>query len=159
MTHDRPVEIRTSDVSFNDGVVAEFVGNAVGRLRGAKHADVAHNMPGVHDGDINVLRGTLLSLVRRDGRDLTARQLTVFLTVYIDDAVHSVSSLAELLRISRPGITRVMDRLVQFDLVSREEDQRDRRRVLVRRTPAGSSFCNELLQITREAAALVRAES
>lgn len=101
------------------------------------------------DPRMTVLRGTLLALVRRDGRDLTARQLTAFLTVYMDEATHTVSSLAELLHISRPGVTRIMDRLVQFDLVAREEDRDDRRRVLVRRTTRGAAFFRELVYISR----------
>jgi DNA-binding MarR family transcriptional regulator len=103
----------------------------------------------VMDPRMIVLHGTLLSLVRRDGRDLTARQLTAFLTVYMDDTTHTVSSLAELLHISRPGVTRIMDRLVQFDLVAREEDREDRRRVLVRRTTRGAVFFRELVSIAR----------
>jgi len=101
------------------------------------------------DPRIVVLHGTLLSLVRRDGRDLTARQLTAFLSVYMDEQTHTVSSLAELLHISRPGVTRIMDRLVQFDLVAREEDREDRRRVLVRRTTRGTAFFRELVGISR----------
>ncbi len=100
-----------------------------------------------------VLHGTLLSLVRRDGRDLTARQLTAFLTVYMDETTHTVSSLAELLHISRPGVTRIMDRLVQFDLMAREEDREDRRRVLVRRTTRGAVFFRELAAITNSVSA------
>jgi DNA-binding MarR family transcriptional regulator len=105
------------------------------------------------DPRIVVLHGTLLSLVRRDGRDLTARQLTAFLSVYMDEQTHTVSSLAELLHISRPGVTRIMDRLVQFDLVEREEDREDRRRVLVRRTTRGIAFFRELVGIARVVAA------
>jgi len=101
------------------------------------------------DARMSVLRGTLLALVRRDGRDLTARQLTAFLTVYMDDEVHTVSSLADLMNISRPGVTRIMDRLVQFDLVAREEDHEDRRRVLVRRTARGAAFLRDLSGIAR----------
>jgi DNA-binding MarR family transcriptional regulator len=101
------------------------------------------------DPRIVVLHGTLLALVRRDGRDLTARQLTAFLSVYMDEQTHTVSSLAELLHISRPGVTRIMDRLVQFDLVAREEDREDRRRVLVRRTTRGAAFFKELVGISR----------
>ena len=108
------------------------------------------------DPRIVVLHGTLLSLVRRDGRDLTARQLTAFLSVYMDEQTHTVSSLAELLHISRPGVTRIMDRLVQFDLVAREEDREDRRRVLVRRTTRGGAFFPELVTISRAVAAEVR---
>jgi len=102
------------------------------------------------DPRIVVLHGTLLSLVRRDGRDLTARQLTAFLSVYMDEHTHTVSSLADLLKISRPGVTRIMDRLVQFDLVAREEDREDRRRVLVRRTARGAAFFRELVGISRQ---------
>lgn len=101
------------------------------------------------DPRVVVLHGTLLALVRRDGRDLTARQLTAFLSVYMDEQTHTVSSLAELLHISRPGVTRIMDRLVQFDLVAREEDREDRRRVLVRRTTRGAAFFRELVGISR----------
>ncbi len=108
------------------------------------------------DPRIVVLHGTLLSLVRRDGRDLTARQLTAFLSVYMDEQTHTVSSLAELLHISRPGVTRIMDRLVQFDLVAREEDREDRRRVLVRRTTRGAAFFRELVGISRQVADQVR---
>jgi DNA-binding MarR family transcriptional regulator len=129
----------------------------VGQLRledssmsGADSSRLASSLTG--DPRMMVLRGTLLALVRRDGRDLTARQLTAFLTVYMDDVTHTVSSLAELLHISRPGVTRIMDRLVQFDLVAREEDREDRRRVLVRRTTRGAAFFRELVAITRAVA-------
>jgi DNA-binding MarR family transcriptional regulator len=108
------------------------------------------------DPHIVVLHGWLLWLVRRDGRDLTARQITVFLSVYMDEHTHTASSLAELLHISRPGVTRVMDRLVEFDLLGREEDREDRRRVLVRRTTRGTAFFRELVRINRTVAAEVR---
>jgi DNA-binding MarR family transcriptional regulator len=119
---------------------------------GTSNLRMATNEP-----EVAMLHGTLLALVRRDGRDLTARQLTAFLTVYMDEATHTVSSLAALLNISRPGVTRIMDRLVQFDLVAREEDREDRRRVLVRRTARGASFFRELAGITRSVANEVRA--
>ncbi|KAA5608036.1 MarR family transcriptional regulator [Rhodovastum atsumiense] len=103
------------------------------------------------------LHGTLLALVRRDGRDLTARQLTAFMTVYLDNQVHTVSSMAELLNISRPGVTRLLDRLAEYDLVERQEDRNDRRRVLIRRTVRGTAFLRELEEIARTAPALVHA--
>jgi DNA-binding MarR family transcriptional regulator len=99
-----------------------------------------------------MLRDILLALVRRDGRDLTARQLSAFMIVYTEDEIQTVSSLAEQMNISRPGVTRVMDRLVQFDLISREEDRVDRRRVLARRTPRGIAFYRDLSAIARTAA-------
>lgn len=110
-----------------------------------------HDVPAdlVEDARIQMLRGSLLALVRRDGRDLTVRQLAVFMTIYMSETIHTVSSLAELLRVSRPGVTRIMDRLIEFDLISREEDREDRRRVLARRTAAGAAFFRELAAMTR----------
>jgi DNA-binding MarR family transcriptional regulator len=96
---------------------------------------------------IATLRATLLALVRRDGRDLTARQLTVFITVYLDAQVHTVGSMAELLTVSRPGVTRILDRLAGFGLVARQQDRDDRRRVLIRRTDRGTRFLHELADI------------
>jgi DNA-binding MarR family transcriptional regulator len=101
----------------------------------------------VTDSRIVVFRGTLLSLVRRDGRDLTARQLAAFLAVYMDEKTYTVSGLAELLCISRPGVTRIMDRLIQYDLIAREEAREDRRRVLVCRTASGAIFFAEVVGI------------
>ena len=96
---------------------------------------------------VAALRTTLLALVRRDGRDLTVRQLTVFMTVYLDTQVHTVGSMAELLAVSRPGVTRILDRLATFGLVARQEDNGDRRRVLIRRTDRGLQFLHELEDI------------
>lgn len=97
--------------------------------------------------NIALIRGTMLELVRRDGRDLTARQLTALLSVYLEDEIHSVSSVARMLNISRPGVTRILDRLVDADLVSRAEDPTDRRRVLVYRTRTGSEFVRDLIGV------------
>ncbi len=94
------------------------------------------------------LRGALLDLVRRDGRDLTVRQLTAFLSVYMDPTTYTVSRIADLLHISRPGATRLLDRLIDIGLVARDDDREDRRRVLVRRTPRGLTFFRELVSAT-----------
>ncbi len=108
--------------------------------------------------DVALLRGTMLELVRRDGRDLTARQLTTLLTVYLHEDVHSVSSLAKMLNISRPGVTRILDRLVEADLVSRAEDAADRRRVLVHRTPQGARYMRDLTEVAAQVAGELASE-
>lgn len=100
-------------------------------------------------GRLAPLYTTLLALVRRDGRDLTARQLTAFMTVYLDVHVHTVSSMADVLNVSRPGVTRILDRLAEYDLVAREEDRDDRRRVLIRRTNRGVAFLREIEEVAR----------
>ncbi len=115
-----------------------------------------HKRGGV--SDVALLRGTMLELVRRDGRDLTARQLTTLLTVYLQDDVQSVSSLANMLNISRPGVTRILDRLVEADLVSRAEDAADRRRVLVHRTPQGVRYMRDLTEVAAQVAGELASE-
>jgi DNA-binding MarR family transcriptional regulator len=48
--------------------------------------------------------------------------------------------LAEQLNISKPAITRALDRLAAFNFIEREQDTKDRRSVIVRRTAAGSAY-------------------
>ena len=100
---------------------------------------------------VDVLRQTIIALVRREGPDLTARQLGVFLTCYLDDEAQTVRGLAAKLNVSKPVITRALDRLSEFDLVRRKTDPLDRRSVLVQRTAAGMTFLRDLRKILAEA--------
>jgi DNA-binding MarR family transcriptional regulator len=104
----------------------------------------------------NVLRSTIVSLVRRDGPDLTARQLGVFLTCYLESEAQTVRGLATKLHVAKPAITRALDRLSVFDLVRRKEDPLDRRSVLVQRTATGKAFLRQLRTILRDAAPEMR---
>src|SRR5271156_5920561 len=89
---------------------------------------------------LHILKETLTASVRSDHPDFTARQLTVFLKVYLETGTeHTVRGLAEALHVAKPAITRAIDRLEEFELAKREKDKNDRRSVIVRRTPKGSS--------------------
>ena len=105
----------------------------------------------VSDAQVGLLRDTIVSLVRRDGADLSARQLGVFLTCYLNDGGHTVRGLAAELNVSKPAITRALDRLGELDLARRKVDPLDRRSVLVQRTPKGSAFLRDLRTIMSEA--------
>jgi DNA-binding MarR family transcriptional regulator len=107
----------------------------------------------VGDGLAGILRNTIVDLVRRDGPDLSARQLGVFLTCYLESEAQTVRGLAAKLNVSKPAITRALDRLAEFDLVRRKTDPLDRRSVLVQRTPPGMAFLRELRGYLRDAAA------
>jgi DNA-binding MarR family transcriptional regulator len=100
---------------------------------------------------VDVLRQTIIALVRREGPDLTARQLGVFLTCYLDDEAQTVRGLAAKLKVSKPAITRALDRLSEFDLVRRKTDPLDRRSVLAQRTATGMAFLRDLKKILSEA--------
>ena len=101
---------------------------------------------------VGILRDTVVALVRRDGPDLSARQLGVFLTCYLQDGAHTVRGLAAALNVSKPAITRALDRLGELDLARRKVDPMDRRSVLVQRTLKGSAFLRDLRGIMTEAA-------
>ncbi len=108
------------------------------------------------DQFIGILRDTIVSLVRRDGVDLSARQLGVFLTCYLNDGAHTVRGLAGQLNVSKPAITRALDRLSDLDLARRKVDPADRRSVLVQRTTKGSAFLREIRTVMGEAVAAHR---
>lgn len=100
---------------------------------------------------VGILRDTIVSLVRRDGPDLSARQLGVLLTCYLQDGAHTVRGLAADLNVSKPAITRALDRLGELDLARRKVDPMDRRSVLVQRTVKGQAFLRDLRSIMTEA--------
>jgi len=101
---------------------------------------------------IEILRSSIVQLVRRDGPDLSARQLAVLLTCYLAEEAQTVRGLSAALGVSKPAITRALDRLSEFDLVRRKIDPADRRSVLVQRTVDGLGFIRDLEAILVDAA-------
>jgi DNA-binding MarR family transcriptional regulator len=69
---------------------------------------------------LEILRDTIVGTVRRDG------------------------GLAARLEVSKPAITRSLDRLAELGLAKRAPDPRDRRSVLVTRTRRGNDYLNDL---------------
>ena len=112
-------------------------------------------MPTAPNADhlVAILRDTVVALVRRDGPDLSARQLGVFLTCYLTEGAHTVRGLASDLNVSKPAITRALDRLGELDLARRKVDPMDRRSVLVQRTLKGTAFLRDLRGIMTDASA------
>lgn len=108
------------------------------------------------DGLAGILRTSIVELVRRDGPDLSARQLGVFMTCYLETEAQTVRGLAAELCVSKPAITRALDRLSEFDLVRRKTDPLDRRSVLVQRTATGMALLRELRKILGDAASSSR---
>jgi DNA-binding MarR family transcriptional regulator len=94
-----------------------------------------------------------LESVKRDGPDLSARQMAILLAVYLTPPPHTVRGLAERLNVSKPAITRALDTLGQLDLLKRRRDETDRRNVLVQRTVQGSIFLGEFADLISKAAA------
>ena len=101
---------------------------------------------------LDLWRTVLVESVRSAGPDLSARQLAIVLTVYLTPPPHTVRGLAAMLRISKPAVTRALDRLGMLGLARRRRDDADRRSVLVQRTVKGSVFLSEFSDIVARAA-------
>ncbi len=89
---------------------------------------------------LELWRHALVASVRGDAPDLSARQMALMLSVYLGDAPHTVRGLAQALRISKPAVSRALDRLGELGYVRRQRDDLDRRNVLVQRTGSGAEF-------------------
>jgi DNA-binding MarR family transcriptional regulator len=101
---------------------------------------------------LDLWRGAIVESVRRDAPDLSARQMALLLTVYLTPPPHTVRGLAITLNVSKPAVTRALDRLSEYGLVRRKVDDTDRRSVLIQRTVKGSVFLREFGDIIVEAA-------
>lgn len=85
-----------------------------------------------------------LHMVQDDDPDLSLRQMSILLTVYLEAPPHTVRDLAKRLGVSKPVITRALDSMGKLDLVARRRDENDRRNVLVQRTVKGVLYLERL---------------
>jgi len=92
---------------------------------------------------LDIWRRAIVESVRLDAPDLSARQMSLLLSVYLTPAPHTVRGLANLLKVSKPAITRAVNRLTGLDMVRRKPDPDDKRSVLIQRTVRGSAFLRE----------------
>ncbi|MBI3419955.1 MAG: MarR family transcriptional regulator [Proteobacteria bacterium] len=100
---------------------------------------------------LNAWRKVLVEGVRSKGPDLSSRQLALMLTVYLEEGPHTVRGLASFLNISKPAISRALDRLGELNFVKRRRDEKDKRNVLVQRTVNGSVFLMEFAESIKRA--------
>lgn len=92
---------------------------------------------------LDLWRRTIVTGVRRKAPDLSSRQMAMLLTIYLMPPPHTVRGLALQLMISKPAVTRGLDKLSALELVRRKTDPTDRRSILVQRTVRGSVFLRE----------------
>lgn len=92
---------------------------------------------------LDIWRRAIVSSVRLDAPDLSARQMALLLSVYLSPPPHTVRGLSKTLNVSKPAITRAVNRLSELGLLRRKTDEADRRSVLLQRTVKGSVFLRE----------------
>ena len=100
---------------------------------------------------LDLWRQVLARSLAANGTDLTARQMLLLLTVYRTEGPHTVRGLAAALNVSKPAITRALDRLGSLDMIRRKPDEDDRRSVLVQRTVKGSVYLSDFSELIRRA--------
>ena len=100
---------------------------------------------------LELWRHALVASVRGDAPDLSARQMALMLSVYLGSGPHTVRGLALALKISKPAVSRALDRLGELGYIRRQRDDLDRRNVLVQKTPSGATFLTEYSRLIEEA--------
>ncbi len=100
---------------------------------------------------LDLWRHALVASVRSDAPDLSARQMALMLSVYLGEGPHTVRGLAQALLISKPAVSRALDRLGELGYVRRQRDDMDRRNVLVQRTGEGGRFLSEFSRLIDDA--------
>lgn len=89
---------------------------------------------------------TLVDYVRSGEPDLTNRQMALLLLVYLKPGPHTVRGLARALNVSKPVITRALNRLGGLGYLRRQRDDKDKRNIFVARTEEGTEFLAEFGQ-------------
>ena len=84
--------------------------------------------------------GALVEYVRSGSPDLTNRQMALLLLVYLTPGPHTVRGLAKNLSVSKPVVTRALNRLGALGYLRRQRDEMDRRNIFVAQTNEGADF-------------------
>jgi DNA-binding MarR family transcriptional regulator len=91
-----------------------------------------------------------LAQIHDEAPDLSLRQMTILLAIYLEAPPHTVRDLAARLKVSKPVITRALDAMGKLGLVSRRRDEKDKRNVLVQRTVKGVLHLERLADVIGE---------
>ncbi len=97
----------------------------------------------MRDPNLSNWMQTLIDYVRSGKPDLTNRQMALLLLVYLTPGPHTVRGIAHGLGVSKPVVTRALNRLGSLGYLRRQRDEADRRNVFVARTDEGADFLDE----------------
>ena len=92
----------------------------------------------------------LVDYVRSGEPDLTNRQMALLMLVYLKPGPHTVRGLARALNVSKPVVTRALNRLGALGYLRRQRDDSDKRNIFVARTSEGAEFLDEFGQFIGE---------
>ncbi|WP_438726769.1 MarR family transcriptional regulator [Parasphingorhabdus sp. DH2-15] len=86
----------------------------------------------------------VVNYVRASEPDLTNRQLAVLMIVLYESGPHTVRGLAQELNVSKPVITRALDKLSTLGFLLRQPDETDGRNIFIVPTSHGAEFLENL---------------
>jgi len=103
---------------------------------------------------LELWRQTIFDIVRQmeNDEDLSSRQMAILLNVYLTEPPHTVRALAAELNISKPAVSRAVDKLSVLGLIKRQIDEKDRRSINLSRTINGARYVMRLGDIIAEKA-------
>ena len=90
---------------------------------------------------------TLVDYVRSGEPDLTNRQMALLLLVHLTNGPHTVRGLARGLGVSKPVVTRALNRLGALGYLRRQRDESDRRNIFVLLTNEGAKFLDQFQRL------------
>lgn len=96
---------------------------------------------------LNDWMDALIDYVRSGQEDLTNRQMALLMLVYQTQGPHTVRGIARALNVSKPVVTRALNRLGSLGYLARERDDHDRRNIFVAKTQAGAEFLEHFGQL------------
>ena len=103
-------------------------------------------MASLAEPELKSWMATLVDYVRSGEPDLTNRQMALLLVVYLNPGPHTVRGLARILNVSKPVVTRALNRLGSLGYLRRQRDDSDKRNIFVARTSEGADFLEEFGQ-------------
>ena len=110
--------------------------------------------PDLGEASLRFLQQAAVAIVRDDARsfrDLTLRQLSVFLMVYLEDEPATLARLAARLLVPKPSVLRAVDRLQEQNLVRRVFSAADRRKMVIAGTAGGEKYKRQLARFVLSA--------
>ncbi len=97
----------------------------------------------MRDSTLGKWMQTLIDYVRSGHPDLTNRQMALLMLVYLTPGPHTVRGIAKGLGVSKPVVTRALNRLGTLGYLRRQRDDADRRNIFVAPTDQGAEFLDE----------------
>jgi DNA-binding MarR family transcriptional regulator/DNA-binding XRE family transcriptional regulator len=94
---------------------------------------------------LRIFKDAMIAMVRAPGDDLTARQLTLLLKIYMEPRSDTtLLVIADELNMSASGVAVNLHRLEMLQLIVRKKDSSGRRTVSVEATPSGMAYLQAL---------------